>query len=124
MVSSRENQFGKLPRERRRLLNLTQEELAGRIRVSMPFVGHLETGHRRPSEKTIAKLAKVLRLDQQELFILANPRTRDFLRALPQDSQTAQRGISSNETASQILPGFFDSSATLSRLRIELSKAC
>jgi len=72
----RASQFGRLIRERRRLLNLTQEELARRIRVSMPFVGHLETGHRRPSEKTIAKLAKVLGLDQQELFLLANPGTR------------------------------------------------
>ena len=86
MVRSLANQFGKLLRERRRLLNLTQEELARRIRVSMPFVGHLETGHRRPSEKMIAKLAKVLGLDQRELFLLANPDTRDFLRAVPQDS--------------------------------------
>jgi len=46
----------------------------------MPFVGHLETGHRRPSEKTIAKLAKVLGLDQQELFVLANPSTRALFR--------------------------------------------
>ncbi|MBV8137504.1 MAG: helix-turn-helix transcriptional regulator [Deltaproteobacteria bacterium] len=70
MAASRANQFGRLIRERRRLLNLTQEQLAGRIRVSMPFVGHLETGHRRPSEKTIAKLAKVLGLNQRELFLL------------------------------------------------------
>jgi transcriptional regulator with XRE-family HTH domain len=82
MVSSRANQFGKLLRERRRLLNLTQEELARRIRVSMPFVGHLETGHRRASEKTIAKLAKVLGLDQQELFLLAIAPTRVFFRSI------------------------------------------
>jgi transcriptional regulator with XRE-family HTH domain len=86
MARSRPNQFGKLIRERRRLLNLTQEELARRIRVSMPFVGHLETGHRRPSEKTIAKLAKLLGLNQRVLFLLANPGTRDFLRALPDAS--------------------------------------
>ena len=86
MVKSRPNRFGKLIRERRRLLNLTQEELARRIRVSMPFVGHLETGHRSPSEKTIAKLAKALGLDQRELFLLANPAARKFLRSLSQDS--------------------------------------
>jgi transcriptional regulator with XRE-family HTH domain len=85
-VSSRANQLGKLIRERRRLLNLTQEELARRIQVSMPFVGHLETGHRRPSEKTITKLAKVLGLDQQELFLVANPGTRAFFRSHSQDS--------------------------------------
>src|SRR5215813_6883430 len=85
-VRPRASQFGRLIRERRRLLNLTQEQLARRIRVSMPFVGHLETGHRRPSEKTIAKLAKVLGLDQRELFLVANPGTRDFLRSFPHDS--------------------------------------
>ena len=85
-VRPRASQLGRLIRERRRLLNLTQEELARRIRVSMPFVGHLETGHRRPSEKTIAKLAKVLGLDQQELFLLANPGTRALFRSHSPDS--------------------------------------
>ena len=86
MVKSRANHFGNLIRERRRLLNLTQEELARRIRVSMPFVGHLETGHRSPSEKTIAKLAKVLGLDPRELFLLANPSARKLLKSRPHDS--------------------------------------
>ena len=85
-AGSRASQFSRLIRERRRLLNLTQEELARRIRVSMPFVGHLETGHRRPSEKTIGKLAKVLGLDQQELFLLANPGTRALFRSHSPDS--------------------------------------
>ena len=85
-VRPRSSPFGKLIRERRRLLNLTQEDLARRIRVSMPFIGHLETGHRRPSEKTIAKLAKVLGLDQQELFLLANPGTRALFRSHSPDS--------------------------------------
>lgn len=60
MAASRANQFGRLIRERRRLLNLTQEELARRIRVSMPFVGHLETGHRRTSEKRLPSSHKYL----------------------------------------------------------------
>jgi hypothetical protein len=52
----------------------------------MPFVGHLETGHRSPSEKTIAKLARALGLDQRDLFLLANPVAGKFLRSLSQDS--------------------------------------
>ena len=85
-VRPRAGQFGRLIRERRRLLNLTQEELARRIHVSMPFVGHLETGHRRPSERTVAKLAKVLGLDQREIFLLANPGTRALFRSYSQGS--------------------------------------
>ena len=34
--------FGEMIRERRRRLNLTQQQLAERIRVSPAFVGHLE----------------------------------------------------------------------------------
>ena len=58
----------------------------------MPFVGHLETGHQRPSEKTIAKLAKVLGLDQQELFLLANPGIRAFFRSQVQRSTSEAFG--------------------------------
>jgi transcriptional regulator with XRE-family HTH domain len=51
MVKSRANQFGKLIRERRRLLNLTQEELARRIRVSMPFVGQSGSSGRQARDR-------------------------------------------------------------------------
>lgn len=34
--------FGQVIRERRRQLNLTQDEVARRIKTSAPYVGHLE----------------------------------------------------------------------------------
>ena len=71
--------FGQVIRERRRTLDLTQEDLARRINTSVPYVGHLETRKRHPSEKLVVKLAAVLGLDPRELFFLANPGTKALI---------------------------------------------
>ena len=71
--------FGAVIRERRRRLDLTQEEVARRIKTSTPYIGHLESGKRHPSEKVIARLSEVLGLQSRELFFLANPRARNLL---------------------------------------------
>jgi transcriptional regulator with XRE-family HTH domain len=65
--------FGDVVRERRRKLDLTQSEVARRIKTSTPYIGHLEAGKRHPSDKVIARLAETLGLDRRELFFLANP---------------------------------------------------
>ena len=65
--------LGQVLRERRRKLDLTQHEVARRIKTSTPYVGHLEAGKRHPSDKIIARLAEVLGLERRELFFLANP---------------------------------------------------
>ncbi len=70
--------FGRLIRDRRRQLNLTQEEVARRVRSSTPYVGHLESGKRHPSNKILARLADALGFDHRELFLLANPHARSM----------------------------------------------
>jgi transcriptional regulator with XRE-family HTH domain len=69
----KERTFGQVVRERRRQLDLTQEEVARRIATSTPYIGHLESGKRHPSDRVLSKLAEVLLLDKRELFLLANP---------------------------------------------------
>jgi transcriptional regulator with XRE-family HTH domain len=71
--------FGPVIRERRRKLDLTQEDLARRIETSVPYVGLLETGRRHPSDKVVVKLAAALALDPRELFFLANPGTKHLI---------------------------------------------
>jgi transcriptional regulator with XRE-family HTH domain len=71
--------LGAVIRVRRRRLDLTQEDVARRIKTSTPYLGHLESGKRHPSEKVIARLSEVLGLQSRELFLLANPRARDLL---------------------------------------------
>jgi transcriptional regulator with XRE-family HTH domain len=62
-------------------LNLTQQEIARRVKTSTPYVGHLESSKRHPSDKVLSRLAEVLALDRRELFFLANPGTLKLLRA-------------------------------------------
>jgi transcriptional regulator with XRE-family HTH domain len=71
--------FGTVIRERRRQLDLTQDEVGRRIKTSTPYIGHLEAGKRHPSEKVVARLSEVLGLESRELFFLANPRARGLL---------------------------------------------
>jgi transcriptional regulator with XRE-family HTH domain len=73
MAGARTGSFGWVIRERRRKLDLTQEEVAQRIQTSVPYVGHLEAGKRHPSRKVIVKLAGALGLDVRHLFLMANP---------------------------------------------------
>ena len=57
MASITTQTFGQVIRERRRKLDLTQQELARRIETSMPYIALLETGARHPSDKVVRKLA-------------------------------------------------------------------
>jgi transcriptional regulator with XRE-family HTH domain len=79
MARIKERSFGTIIRDRRRQLDLTQEEVARRIKTSTPYVGHLESGKRHPSDKIVTRLAEVLGLDRREMFFLANPRAQALL---------------------------------------------
>ena len=89
MPRFRERSFGQIIRERRRQLDLTQEEVARRIKTSTPYVGHLESGKRHPSDKIVNRLSEVLGLDSRELFFLANPRDHALLNPASPDNPTS-----------------------------------
>jgi transcriptional regulator with XRE-family HTH domain len=80
--------FGQIIRERRRRNNLTQEQVARQMGASTPYVGHLESGKRHPSDELLTRLADVLGFDRRELFFLANPQARELLD--PPDKNGAQ----------------------------------
>ncbi len=75
--------FHQLIRGRRRQLDLTQEQVASRIKTSVAYVGHLESGKRHPSPTIVMKLADILGLDRRELFFLANPLTKTLVSEAP-----------------------------------------
>ncbi|HZO81847.1 MAG TPA: helix-turn-helix transcriptional regulator [Candidatus Binataceae bacterium] len=85
MPKTTERSFGAAIRERRRQLDLTQEEIARQIATSTPYIGHLESGKRHPSEKVIARLSEVLGLSSRELFFLANPEARTLVNGAPEE---------------------------------------
>ncbi len=91
---AKEPNFGEVIRRRRRELDLTQDEVAARIKTSTPYVGHLEVGKRHPSDKIVTRLAEVLGLDNRELFFLANPRTEALISAQP---DTVENSVSAWE---------------------------
>jgi transcriptional regulator with XRE-family HTH domain len=73
--------FGQVIRDRRRRFDLTQEQVARRIGTSTPYVGHLESGKRHPSDEILSRLADALGLDRKELFFMANPKAKELFQA-------------------------------------------
>src|SRR5216683_7053525 len=62
-------QLGQRIRESRRILSLTQEELAERAKISVSFLSMIERGDRVPHIETLAKLADALRVHLPEMFL-------------------------------------------------------
>ena len=71
--------FGHIIEDRRHHLNLTQEMVAKKVGVKANYIGYLERGMRHPSQKVVERLSGALKLDSQELYLLANPRVRSLL---------------------------------------------
>ena len=90
MAKLRECAFGQVIRERRRQLDLTQQELARRIDTSTPYVAQLESDKRHPSDKIVTRIANVLGFEGRKLYFLANPGARKLLdeRAQPSAAST------------------------------------
>ncbi|MFZ0888968.1 MAG: helix-turn-helix transcriptional regulator [Candidatus Binataceae bacterium] len=103
MPRGKDRSFGQVIRERRRQLDLTQEDVARRIKTSTPYVGHLESGKRHPSDRVLSRLAEVLLLDTRDLFLLANPQVGPLLDTKGQpDSKSAWSEFRKDERVRRI----------------------
>lgn len=71
--------FGRMIEVRRREMGLTQGVVAKKVGVRANYIGYLERGLRHPSLKVVEKISVVLKLDSQDLYLLANPRVRSLL---------------------------------------------
>lgn len=119
MARLKERSFGHVLRERRRQLDLTQEEVAHRIKTSTPYIGHLESGKRHPSDKIVTRPAEVLGLDRRELFFLANPRAQAILSPEPEsDATSAWEGFRTNDQLRRIHNISGDEMEMLSRVAL------
>lgn len=65
--------LGQVLKERRARLRLTQRELARQLGVKPSHVAYLETNRRRPSLALVSRIADVLGLPKDSLFVLAHP---------------------------------------------------
>lgn len=60
--------LGKRIRKARNLKDLTQEELAEKVKVSTTHIGLVETGKRRISLKTLQKIASALKIKAKDIL--------------------------------------------------------
>ncbi len=58
---------------------MTQSQVAGEIGVQPNYIAYLEKGERKPSDKTVRKVADALGLNKADLYLAANPQVREFL---------------------------------------------
>jgi len=61
-------QMGKRIQRQRKLVGLTQEELAEKVGISRAYIGYIEQARNTPSIELLEKIARVLRVDIKELF--------------------------------------------------------
>lgn len=60
--------MGKRIQRQRKLVGLTQEELAEKVGISRAYIGYIEQARNTPSIELLEKIARVLRVDIKELF--------------------------------------------------------
>jgi transcriptional regulator with XRE-family HTH domain len=60
--------FGRRLRQIRRQKDLTQEQLAEAVGISVEFLSNMERGINAPSFETLEKLTQVLQVPPEELF--------------------------------------------------------
>jgi transcriptional regulator with XRE-family HTH domain len=73
--------LGQVLKQQRAAFALTQRELAHKLGVKASHVAYLENGRRRPSLSLLSRIADTLRLDKQQLFLLAHPEARSLVSA-------------------------------------------
>lgn len=67
-ITKKDLQFGRKLQRVRKKAGLTQEKLADLTKRSTTFIGLIETRRRRPSMKTLQKIASALNINIKELF--------------------------------------------------------
>ncbi len=68
MITENDERLGKRVKKLRKEANFTQEELAEKIKVSPKYIQFIENGSRKPSLKTIYKIARALEIKVNEIF--------------------------------------------------------
>src|ERR1700732_3481779 len=76
-----EETFGKVLKEARLSVGLSQQGLARKLGVRASHVGYLEQGRRRPSLTLLKALANELGVDTERLFLLSHPEAKDLIRS-------------------------------------------
>lgn len=76
--------LGRMLKEQRQALGLSQRALAERLGVKASHVAYMENARRKPSLALLGRLADTLGLDRQELFVLTHPEAKGLITPSPQ----------------------------------------
>lgn len=71
--------LGSVLKKARGTMKLTQRELAQKLQVQAAHIAYLENDQRRPSFALLARIAAVLGLDRESLFLLAHPEAESLI---------------------------------------------
>ncbi len=71
--------LGSVLKKARGTMKLTQRELAQKLQVQAAHIAYLENDQRRPSFALLARIAEVLGLDRESLFLLAHPEAESLI---------------------------------------------
>lgn len=71
--------LGQVLKRQREALAFTQRSLALKLGVKPSHVAYLETDRRRPSLGLLSRIADVLGLEKEELFLLSHPEARSLI---------------------------------------------
>ena len=66
--------LGQRIRRQRKLLGMTQKEVAEKVGISLPFYGHIERGSRKASLETVINIANALGVSADTLFRIPDAR--------------------------------------------------
>ena len=91
--------FGKVIRQLRQEIGLTQEQLGFEADLRRTFVSLLELGEQQPSLTTLFKIATPLRVSPSEII----KRVEEHLASSKTEPQCKPRKISSNQNSNQVL---------------------
>ena len=64
-------EFGEYIKERRQSLGLTLRKAAKQVGFDAAYLSRIEAGKVAPSDELVARLAKVLSCEKEELFVMA-----------------------------------------------------
>lgn len=73
--------LGPVLKKQREALAITQRELARRLNVKPSHVAYLENDRRRPSLGLLSRIADVMGLEKEPLFLLAHPEASSLINA-------------------------------------------
>ncbi|MGD0290236.1 MAG: helix-turn-helix transcriptional regulator [Candidatus Binataceae bacterium] len=107
--------LGQVLKSQREILGLTQRALALKLEVKPSHVAYLEKDRRRPSLGLVSRIADVLGLEKEPLFLLAHPEASTLL--------TGRRDPAApSRNPDQVWRDFTDNKAMLARHNVNPSE--